>query len=68
MVTCPFIFEGRRRTTQAEQGIGGLKDCVDTLIIIPNNKLLEVIPEQTPVQEAFRYADDVFSSIWVIRI
>ena len=59
VVTRPFIFEGRRRTTQAEQGIGGLKDCVDTLIIIPNNKLLEVIPEQTPVQEAFRYADDV---------
>ncbi|MEA5616408.1 cell division protein FtsZ [Cronbergia sp. UHCC 0137] len=59
VVTRPFIFEGRRRTTQAEQGIEGLKSRVDTLIIIPNNKLLEVIPEQTPVQEAFRYADDV---------
>ncbi len=59
VVTRPFVFEGRRRTSQAEQGVGGLKSRVDTLIIIPNNKLLEVIPEQTPVQEAFRYADDV---------
>ncbi|MFY7797367.1 MAG: cell division protein FtsZ [Dolichospermum sp.] len=59
VVTRPCIFEGRRRTSQAEQGIEGLKSRVDTLIIIPNNKLLEVIPEQTPVQEAFRYADDV---------
>jgi cell division protein FtsZ len=59
VVTRPFVFEGRRRTSQAEQGVEGLKSRVDTLIIIPNNKLLEVIPEQTPVQEAFRYADDV---------
>jgi cell division protein FtsZ len=59
VVTRPFIFEGRRRIQQAEQGIEGLKSRVDTLIIIPNNKLLEVIPEQTPMQEAFRYADDV---------
>lgn len=59
VVTRPFVFEGRRRTSQAEQGIEGLKSRVDTLIIIPNNKLLEVIPEQTPMQDAFRYADDV---------
>jgi cell division protein FtsZ len=59
VVTRPFVFEGRRRISQAEQGIEGLKSRVDTLIIIPNNKLLEVIPEQTPMQEAFRYADDV---------
>ncbi len=59
VVTKPFVFEGRRRTNQAEQGIEALKGRVDTLIIIPNNKLLEVIPEQTPMQEAFRYADDV---------
>jgi cell division protein FtsZ len=59
VVTRPFIFEGRRRISQSEQGIEGLKSRVDTLIIIPNNKLLEVIPEQTPMQEAFRYADDV---------
>ncbi len=59
VVTRPFIFEGRRRTSQADQGVEALKTRVDTLIIIPNNKLLEVIPEQTPVQEAFRYADDV---------
>ncbi|NJL10962.1 MAG: cell division protein FtsZ, partial [Calothrix sp. SM1_7_51] len=59
VVTRPFVFEGRRRQTQAEQGIEALKSRVDTLIIIPNNKLLDVIPEQTPMQEAFRYADDV---------
>jgi cell division protein FtsZ len=59
VVTRPFIFEGRRRISQAEQGIEALKGRVDTLIIIPNNKLLDVIPEQTPMQEAFRYADDV---------
>ncbi|MDJ0736404.1 MAG: cell division protein FtsZ [Nostocaceae cyanobacterium] len=59
VVTKPFVFEGRRRISQAEQGIEALKTRVDTLIIIPNNKLLDVIPEQTPMQDAFRYADDV---------
>ena len=59
VVTRPFIFEGRRRSNQAEQGVEALKSRVDTLINIPNNKLLEVIPEQTSMQEAFRYADDV---------
>lgn len=59
VVTRPFVFEGRRRTSQAEQGIEALESRVDTLIVIPNDKLLAVISEQTPVQEAFRYADDV---------
>ncbi len=59
VVTRPFKFEGRRRTTQAEQGIAELQEYVDTLIVIPNDRLLAAIPEQTPVQEAFRYADDV---------
>ncbi len=59
VVTRPFMFEGRRRTSQAEEGIMALQECVDTLIIIPNDKLLSVISEQTPVQEAFRYADDI---------
>lgn len=59
VVTRPFHFEGRRRISQADDGIAALQSRVDTLIVIPNNKLLEVIPEQTPVQEAFRYADDV---------
>ena len=59
VVTRPFVFEGRRRTSQAEQGIEGLESRVDTLIVIPNDKLLAVISEQTPVQEAFRFADDV---------
>ena len=59
VVTRPFIFEGRRRTSQADQGIEGLQSRVDTLIVIPNDKLLAVISEQTPVQEAFRVADDI---------
>ncbi|MDX2272188.1 MAG: cell division protein FtsZ [Cyanobacteriota bacterium] len=59
VVTRPFTFEGRRRTKQAEEGIQALQASVDTLIIIPNDQLLSVISEQTPVQEAFRVADDV---------
>ena len=59
VVTRPFTFEGRRRTSQAEEGIAALQSRVDTLIVIPNDKLLSVISEQTPVQEAFRVADDI---------
>ena len=59
VVTRPFTFEGRRRTSQSEEGIMALQESVDTLIIIPNDKLLSVISEQTPVQEAFRFADDI---------
>lgn len=59
VVTRPFTFEGRRRTTQADEGIAALQTRVDTLIVIPNDKLLSVISEQTPVQEAFQAADDV---------
>ncbi len=62
VVTRPFTFEGRRRTNQAEEGIMALQSRVDTLIGIPNDKLLAVISEQTPVQEAFRLADDVLRS------
>ena len=59
VVTRPFTFEGRRRTAQAEEGINSLQTRVDTLIIIPNNQLLTVIPQETPLQEAFRVADDI---------
>ena len=59
IVTRPFSFEGRRRATQAEEGIAALQSRVDTLIVIPNNQLLSVIPVETPLQEAFRAADDV---------
>jgi cell division protein FtsZ len=59
VVTRPFTFEGKRRTNQADEGIAALQSRVDTLIIIPNDKLLSVISEQTPVQEAFRVADDI---------
>jgi len=59
IVTRPFTFEGRRRMQQAEMGIEALQQRVDTLIIIPNDRILKVISDQTPVQEAFRLADDV---------
>ena len=53
VVTRPFGFEGRRRSVQAEQGIQSLKEAVDTLIIIPNERLLEIADERTGVLEAF---------------
>src|SRR5262245_34303475 len=59
VVTRPFAFEGRRRSVQAEQGINVLKDKVDTLIIIPNDRLLTVSNEKTSVLNAFKMADEV---------
>lgn len=59
VVTRPFTFEGRKRSTQAELGIEGLKEKVDTLIVIPNDRLLEIVDKKTPMLEAFREADNV---------
>jgi len=59
VVTKPFGFEGRRRADQAEVGIQSLRERVDTLIVIENDRLLEVVEKKTPVTEAFRIADDV---------
>jgi cell division protein FtsZ len=59
VVTRPFSFEGKKRQLQAEQGIKELKDKVDTLIVIPNDRLLHVVEKKTPILEAFRIADDV---------
>ncbi len=59
VVTKPFNFEGRRRMDNAEKGIANLKKFVDTLVIIPNDKLLKIVPKGTPIVEAFRCADDV---------
>ena len=59
VVTKPFNFEGRRRMDNAEKGIANLKQHVDTLVIIPNEKLLKIVPKGTPIVEAFRCADDV---------
>lgn len=59
VVTKPFTFEGKKRMTQAEQGIANLKSKVDTLITIPNDRLLQVIDKHTSIVEAFRIADDV---------
>jgi cell division protein FtsZ len=59
VVTKPFEFEGGRRMQQAMDGISQLRAKVDTLIIVPNEKLLQVVERQTSVQEAFRMADDI---------
>ncbi len=59
VVTKPFAFEGIRRATAAETGIEELKECVDTLIVIPNQKLLDVVDKKMTLQEAFRVADSV---------
>jgi cell division GTPase FtsZ len=59
IVTYPFSFEGRRRAQQAMKGISALKECVDCLIIIPNDKLLDVTDRSTSLNDAFRKADDV---------
>ena len=59
VVTKPFSFEGIKRMSNAERGINALKQYVDTLVVIPNDKLSRVIPRGTPMIEAFRCADDV---------
>ena len=59
VVTKPFTFEGKKRLAQAERGIEALKGKVDTLVVIPNDKLLQVIDRKTSIIEAFRMADDV---------
>lgn len=59
VVTRPFTFEARKRSMQADMGIEALKEKVDTLIVIPNDRLLEIIDKKTPILEAFRAADNV---------
>ncbi|SFJ04417.1 cell division protein FtsZ [Thermoflavimicrobium dichotomicum] len=59
VVTKPFSFEGRKRALQADQGVQALKENVDTLIVIPNDRLLEIVDKNTPMIEAFREADNV---------
>uniref|UniRef100_A0A7N0TGZ7 Cell division protein FtsZ n=1 Tax=Kalanchoe fedtschenkoi TaxID=63787 RepID=A0A7N0TGZ7_KALFE len=59
IVTTPFSFEGRRRAVQAQEGIAALRESVDTLIVIPNDKLLTAVSQSTPVTEAFNLADDI---------
>jgi cell division protein FtsZ len=59
VVTRPFSFEGTPRTRSAEQGIERLKEHVDTLIVIPNDRLLDIVSKNASLQQAFRTADDV---------
>lgn len=59
IVTKPFQFEGPKRMTRAEEGIMELKERVDTLIVIPNQRLLSIVSKDTPLNSAFRLADDV---------
>ncbi len=62
VVTRPFGFEGRRRAVHAEQGIQSLRDAVDTLIVIPNDRLLEVGDPKAPITETFRLADEILTN------
>ena len=59
VVTRPFAFEGSRRRMQAEDGVSHLRDRVDTLIVIPNDRLLAICDQKTSITEAFRVADDI---------
>ncbi|OVE78536.1 cell division protein FtsZ, partial [bacterium I07] len=59
IVTKPFLFEGGRRQEKADQGIKDLRDYVDTLIVVPNQKLISLVPKNTPLEQAFRVADEV---------
>lgn len=59
VVTKPFAFEGRRRMLQADRGLAELRECVDTVITIPNERLLHTVERNTSLQDSFRVADDV---------
>jgi cell division protein FtsZ len=59
VVTRPFSFEGKKRGLNAEKGIEAMKEAVDTLIIVPNDRLLQIVDKKTPMVEAFREADNV---------
>jgi cell division protein FtsZ len=59
IVTKPFAFEGKRRMRQATEAIARLRENVDTVIVVSNNKLLDIIPENTPLEASFRVADDI---------
>lgn len=59
VVTRPFSFEGRKRQTQAAAGVDAMKAAVDTLIVIPNDRLLDIVDKSTPMMEAFKEADNV---------
>src|SRR5215471_5218277 len=59
VVTLPFSLEGKRRMAQAMDGLAQLRECVDSVIAIPNDRLLQTVARHTPVSEAFRVADDV---------
>ncbi len=59
VVTKPFTFEARRRAQQADTGISELKERVDALIVIPNDRLLQIIDKKTPMNEAFSFADEI---------
>ena len=61
VVTTPFVFEGRRRTQQAQRGLEELKENSDTVVTVPNEQLLDALTPGTPLADAFAFADDVLS-------
>ena len=62
VVTKPFIFEGPKRTQNAESGLSQLKDCVDTVVVIPNQKLKDAVSKNTTFRDALKYADEVLAT------
>ena len=60
VVTRPFGFEGRRRSVQAEEGVQALRDVLDTLIVIPNDRLLQISDNNVKVNEAYLKSDEIF--------
>jgi len=59
VITKPFLFEGPVRHKNADEGLERLRKHVDALVVIPNEKLMQIVPKKTPIQESFRFADDV---------
>ena len=68
VVTKPFTFEGRKRKKSAEEGIKTLSDCVDTMIVIPNDKLLDIAEKKTTMLEAFAIADRLSKPFDFVRV
>ena len=62
IVTTPFFFEGPKRMERSERGIEEFKPLVDTLIVVPNERLIQIVPKTTPLNEGFRYADEILFS------
>lgn len=68
VVTAPFEFEGRQRSRQASAGVEELRKCADSVLVVDNNRLLEIVPGRMTMQDAFLVADDVLRQGVSLRI